>query len=124
MVVVALDASATVTVTAGEVLDVKVLSPEYTAVIALAATGSVVVAKVAAPPVSVPVPSKVVPLKNWTVPVGVPVVVGVTVAVKVTLWPATGAGGEEATTVVVVAVAATVTLIAGETIKEKLESPE
>jgi hypothetical protein len=81
--VVVLNACVTVTVTAGEMLDVKVLSPEYTAVIELSATGRLVVSSVATPPVSVwGVPSAVVPLKNWTVPVGVPVPVGATVAVR------------------------------------------
>jgi hypothetical protein len=83
--VVVLNACVTVTVTAGEMLDVKVLSPEYTAVIELSATGRLVVSSVATPPVSVwGVPSAVVPLKNWTVPVGVPVPVGATVAVRAT----------------------------------------
>jgi hypothetical protein len=82
--VVVLNACVTGTVTAGAMLDVKLLSPEYTAVIELLATGRVVVSRVATPLVSVSVPSDVVPLKNWTVPVGVPVPVGATVAVKAT----------------------------------------
>lgn len=58
-----LDATVTGTVTAGEMLDVKVLSPEYTAVIELVVeTGRVVVSKVATPVASVPEPRNVVPL--------------------------------------------------------------
>ena len=53
--------------------------------------------RVATPLVSVPVPNVVEPLMKVTVPVGGadPVVVGVMVAVKVTLCPKTGAAGRE-----------------------------
>ena len=47
-------------------------------------------------------PSEVVPLKNWTVPVGVPdpgLDARLTVAVSVTLLPTTGDTGENVTTV-------------------------
>ena len=59
--------SETVTDTADDVLDVKLLSPEYWAVIELVPVGKDVVANVAVasdelPAVSVPDPSKVVPL--------------------------------------------------------------
>ena len=83
------DACVTGTVTAGEVLEVNVESPEYTAVIELVGTVSDVVSSVATPFVIVSVPSEVVPLKNWTVPVGVPApdVTGATVAVNVTSCP-------------------------------------
>jgi hypothetical protein len=118
--------SVTVTGTADDVLDVKLLSPEYCAVIELVATGNVVVENVATPLASVPVPSNVVPLKNSTVPVGVPVsgLTGATVAVKVTFVPKTGALGEKVIAVVDVAVAATVTATGGEVLAPKLESPE
>ena len=51
--------------TAGEVLPAKLESPKYWAVIALAATGSVVTSSMAVPLLeSGTVPSEVVPLKN------------------------------------------------------------
>jgi hypothetical protein len=65
-------------------------------------TASVVVVKVATPlpfSVTAPVPNAVVPLKNVTVPVGVPPAVLVTVAVNVTDWPTTSGLREEATAV-------------------------
>ncbi len=118
--------AATVTVTAGDVLDVKLVSPEYTAVIELAPTVSELVSSVATPPLKVPVPSEVVPSKNSAVPVGVPVagLIGATVAVNVTDWPDTGALGKKVTVVVEVAAAATVTVTAGEVLDAKLVSPE
>jgi hypothetical protein len=93
---------ATVTVTAVEVLGAKFESPTYVAVIELAATGSVVEFSVAVPFVeSKTVPSEVVPLKNWTLPVGVGEPVGpVTVAVRPTDWPNTGDAGVNVTAVV------------------------
>ncbi len=53
-------------------------------------------------------------------PVGVPapLVVGVTVAVKVTLCPKTGAAGENVSTVVVLTAGATVTVTAVESLAE------
>ncbi len=65
-------------------------------------------------------------MKNSTVPVGVPVagLIGATVAVNVTDWPYTGALGEKVTVVVEFAVAATVTVTAGEVLDAKLLSPE
>jgi hypothetical protein len=80
---------ATVIVTAGDVLDVKVLSPEYTAVTALAPVARASGASEPEPPESVAVPSKVVPSKNETVPLGVPVsgLTGATVADNVTSLP-------------------------------------
>ena len=65
------------------------------------------------------------PLKKSTDPVGVPVsgLTGATVAVKVTLCPKTGALGEKVSVVVDVAVAATVTVTAGEVLAAKLVSP-
>jgi hypothetical protein len=124
---VVVEISVTGTVTAGEVLDVKVLSPEYCAVIELVdETGKVEVANVATPAVIVPVPRNVVPLKNSTVPEGVPVsgLTGATVAVKVTVCPKTGALGEKVRVVVDVAVAATVTVTSGDVLVPKLVSPE
>lgn len=81
----------TLTVTALDVLLLKLVSPRYVAVIELAAIGSVVV-KVAVPAESVPVPIEVPLLRNSTVPVGVPApgLAAVTVAVKVTGWVALG----------------------------------
>ncbi len=90
MTVVVVEAMVTVTVTAVEVLDVKVESPEYTAVIESLPTGSAVVSRVATPSVQCPsARARSLPLKNSTVPVGVPVagLIGATVAVKVTVWP-------------------------------------
>ena len=102
--VVVVDAVVTGTETTGETLDVKVASPEYAAVIEVVATGSVVRSREATPrSLSVPVPREVVPLKNSTVPVGVPatLAMGVTVAVNVTSCPKTGAAGENVSAVVV-----------------------
>jgi len=67
---------------------------------------------VAVPPDSVPVPSVVVPSRNVTVPVGVPVPGGTTatVAVKVTDCPKTGGLADEATVVVVLALAGGLTV--------------
>jgi hypothetical protein len=118
--VVVVDACITVTGTTDETLDVKVASPEYAAVIDVVPTASVVRSRVATPlPLSVPEPSEVVPLKNSTVPVGVPapVVIGATVAVNVTLWPNTGAAGEDVSVVVVVTAGATVTGTADESLE-------
>lgn len=120
------DACVTVTVTAGATLDVKLLSPEYTAMIELVATGRSLVARVATPLVSVSVPSEVVPLKNWTVPVGVSVLVPIaaTVAVNVTDSPKTEELGEAVIVVVEVGVDATVMVTAGDVFDAKLVSPE
>src|SRR2546422_3248408 len=61
------------------------------------------VAKVAAPPLSVPVPRVVKPSLKVTVPLGVPApgATGLTVAVKITDWPNTEGLAEEVTVVVV-----------------------
>ena len=61
---------------------------------------NVEVVNVAFPPLSVPVPRVVVPSLKVTVPVGVPEVVGFTVAVKVTAWPNPDGFMEETTKVV------------------------
>ena len=66
-------------------------------------TAKVAIAKMAVPSApSGAVPSTVVPSSNVTVPVGVPVdpALGVTVAVKVTIWPMVEELGEELTVVV------------------------
>ncbi len=78
----------------------------------------------ATPPVKVSVPSKVGPLKNWTVPVGVPTpgLTAAIVAVSVTDWPETGKTGEKVT-VVVVDAWVTVTVTAVEVLVVKLLSP-
>jgi hypothetical protein len=50
---------------------------------------------------SVSVPSSVVPLKNWTLPVGIPIpVLATTVAVSVTCCPLTGLVGAAMSVVV------------------------
>jgi hypothetical protein len=103
------------TVTAADVLEVNVLSPEYCAVIALEPGNKVVVENVATPLAIVPVPNRVVPRKKSTEPVGVAVpLTAATVAVRVTLCPKTGAVGEKVSVVVDVAVAATVTVTGGD----------
>jgi hypothetical protein len=74
----------------GEVLGAKVASPPYCAVIACAPAVNAEVDSVAAPPApTLPVPIEVTPSvsKNVTVPVIVPAVADVTVAVSVTLAP-------------------------------------
>src|SRR3954451_9923282 len=79
------------------------------------------------PPLSVAVPSEVVPLKNWTVPVGSPRpgVPGATPAVRVTAWPVTDGLGEAATDVIEVTDPVdTVWVTAGEVLAAKLSSPE
>jgi hypothetical protein len=121
--VVVVIAFPTVTVVTGEVLDVNVESPEYWAVIELAPIARAVGGSEATPSVSVAVPSEVVPLKNWTVPVGVPEVIAATVAVSVTSCPNTGALGVKETVVVEVGVGASVTVTAGEVSPLKLSSP-
>jgi hypothetical protein len=92
-------------------------------VIAFAPVAKAVGGSAATPFVSVAVPSEVVPLKNCTVPVGVPVVVDATVAVSVTFCPNTGAVGVKVTVVVDVGVWASVTFTAGEVSPVKLLSP-
>ena len=66
------DACPTVSVVAVEVWPVKFVSPEYCTVIEFAPSASVLVAMLPVPLARVAVPSEVVPLKNWTVPVGCP----------------------------------------------------
>ncbi|HEV2520949.1 MAG TPA: hypothetical protein VGT24_01100 [Candidatus Acidoferrales bacterium] len=79
----------TVCLSTADVLALKVPSPLYIAVIGSPPTGSYEVIRVAtAEALSVLVPREVVPLKNVTVPVGVPATsFPFTVAVNVTCWP-------------------------------------
>ena len=60
------------------------------------------IAKVATPPLSVPVPRVAPPSLNVTLPVGVPLpgAAAVTVAVKVTDWPKTEGFADDVTAVV------------------------
>jgi len=76
--------------------------PLYVAVILCDPVASDDVLNVAVLPLNVPDPMFVVPSKNVTVPVGVPEAV-VTVAVKVTLWPAVDGLFDDVIVVVVVA---------------------
>ena len=93
----------TVSVTGCEVLVRNVSSPRYWAVIELVPSGRLPVVRVATPLVfTVPVPRRSRPLKNWTVPVGVPWpgVDPVTVAVSVIGWPKTDEVGTAVSNVV------------------------
>jgi hypothetical protein len=81
-------ANAMVSVTAAEVLLAKFALPAYLQVTECAPTVSVEIVKVALPPLlRVPMPSVVVPSRKLTVPVGVPLLPDVTVAVNVTDIP-------------------------------------
>ena len=79
------------------VLELKLMSPPYTAVMEWAATMRDEVLKVAWPEARVPVPSVVEPSLKVTVPVGVPVpgATGLNVTVKVMDWPDTEGLAEE-----------------------------
>jgi hypothetical protein len=115
--VAALVPTFTVSVSVGEVLAENLASPLYFAVIEWAACVSVVVETDALPLLIVTgAPICVAPSKNVIVPVSVPAVADVDVAVNVTLWP-TVAGFKDDTTVVEVAAvvaAFTVCVIAGD----------
>jgi hypothetical protein len=80
-------ANAMVSVTAAEVLPAKFALPAYLQVTECAPTVSVEIVKVALPLLRVPMPSVVVPSRKLTVPVGVPLLPDVTVAVNVTDIP-------------------------------------
>jgi hypothetical protein len=81
-------ASVMVSVIAAEVLAVKLESPPYAAVTECMPTVRIEIVKMAAPlEFSFPVPSVVVPSRKLTVPVGVPLLPEVTVAVNVTGVP-------------------------------------
>jgi hypothetical protein len=91
----------TVSVSAAEVLGLKVASPEYEAVIECVPTVRAEVVSVALPALTVTgAPRAVVPSRNVTVPVKVPAVVLETVAVNVTEWPTTIAAADVARVVV------------------------
>src|SRR6185437_5976193 len=99
----------------------NVLSPWYWAVTELSPNASAVEVVVATPLLSVPEPRNVVPLKNLTVPVGVPVPPApwATVADSVTGWPKTGESGVTPTVVVDAAVPVTDWLRPGELLAKK-----
>ena len=67
----------------------------------------VAVAMLAFPPLSVAAPKVVAPSLKVTVPVTVPVVAGLTVAVRVTDWPNLDGLSDETTVVVVLAASVT-----------------
>jgi hypothetical protein len=94
-------------------------------VIELAPAVRIDVVIVATPPTSSAVPSDVVPLKNCTVSLGVPVpgLTALTVAVRITFCPTTGEFGKEVIAVVVDA-RPTVTVTGAEPLVVKLVSPE
>ena len=86
-------------------LPLKLVSPEYVAVIECDPTDNVEVVKVAMPPDTAPVPRVVTPSKNVTVPDGLPApgATTATVAVNVTLCPEIDGFSDEAIVVVVLA---------------------
>ncbi|MGA7633202.1 MAG: hypothetical protein WCB11_20775 [Terriglobales bacterium] len=87
-----------------EVLPLKFPSPPYAAVMLWGPAASVEIENVAIPlPFTGDVPSCVVPSRKLTVPVGVPAIPGVTVAVKVTFWLRFAEGGFALKAVVVFA---------------------
>jgi hypothetical protein len=104
----------------------KVASPEYTALTVCPATDKVLMAVLVATPLLfrlTGVPKFAVSIINCTVPVGVPPPeAGVTVAVKVTLWPNTD-GFTEEVTAVAVPLLPTVCVSPGEMLLAKLLSP-
>jgi hypothetical protein len=93
-------AAATVTVTAREALPLKAVSPLYAAVRERVPAARMAVDSEAIPPVTFTVPIAAPPSLKVTVPVALE---GVTVAVKVTVWPAMAEAGDAASVVVDVA---------------------
>lgn len=86
-------------------------------------TASVDVVNVAAPPVfSIPIPSVIVPSRKATVPVGVPELPDMIVAVNVTMTPL-DAEGAELSKAAVVGVSVIVSVIAAEVLAAKLVLP-
>jgi hypothetical protein len=77
--------------------------PWYAAFMEAVPTPRAVVVKVATPPVSVALPSVALPFLNVTVPVGVPLNSGATVAVKVTESPKVEGFSEEVNVTALVA---------------------
>jgi len=113
----------TVCVIDGEVLPAKFASPPYAAVIGCEPCVNVLVAKVAIPLApTLPVPNVVDPSRNVTVPVIVPAVVELTVAVKVAEAP-TVEGFNDDVTAVAVIVVVTVCVTEAEVLAAKLVSP-
>jgi len=84
-------------------LPIKLVLPLYVAVMVCVPWARVVVVYFAAPPLSVTVFRVVVPSLKVTLPVGVPLNCGVTLAVNVTDCPTFEGFSEEAKVVVVVA---------------------
>jgi hypothetical protein len=106
-----------------DILARKFESPAYAALIECIPAKSVEVVNVATAPLfSVPVPSVVVPSRKATVPVGVPEVLVVIVAVNVTGAPLE-AEGAELSNAAVVAAGAIVSTIAAEVLLAKLALP-
>jgi len=79
--------------------------------------------KFASPPLSLTSPMIVVPFLNVTVPVGVPLYCGTTVALNITRCPTVEGFGDEASVVVLVA-RFTTCLSGGEVLAANLVSPE
>lgn len=106
-----------------DMLAAKFESPAYAAVIECIPAKSVEVVNAATAPLfSVPAPSVIVPSRKVTVPVGVPEVLDVIVAVKVTGAPLE-AEGAELSNAAVVATAVIVSMIAAEVLLAKLALP-
>lgn len=111
VVVGALIPAFTACVSAGEVLPAKFASPLYFAVTECIPCVRFAVENMAIPPfIAIGVPSCVAPSKNVIVPVSVPTVVDVEVAVNMTLWPTVDGFSDETSAVVVVAVVAALTV--------------
>jgi hypothetical protein len=85
-------------------------------------TDTAAVTNVALPAVKVAAPNVAAESRNVTVPVGVPVNCGLTVAVKVTVWPNTD-GLVELVTVVALVALFTVCVMATDVLLLKLLSP-
>lgn len=110
-----------------EVDGAKFESPEYAALMECVPTASAAVVSCAEPPLSVAAPSDALESRKLIVPVGVAVpLAGATLAVNVTLLPATiwVDDSESELFVFTFAGAETVTAIAAEVDAEKFESPE
>jgi hypothetical protein len=122
-VVAAAGAGVMVSAIGPDVLPAKFALPAYLQVIECVPTVSVDVAKVATALLfRVPVPSEVAPSRKLAVPVGVPEVLDVIVAVNVT-WVPLVAEATELTNAVVVATGMMVSVAAAEVLALKLESP-
>jgi hypothetical protein len=114
-VVVVTVSALTVTLRAAEVEPANPGLPENTAVRLNTPAGRLLVVNVATPEeLTVPLPNSVPPLKKFTVPNGVPVGAGVTVAVNVTGCPAVAGFGATTNVVVVTVWALTCTITADE----------